>query len=127
MAAFLMSVEEGIPLDSLISAAFAADTVLTAPSMLWFEWLNALVVAEKRGRIDRQQAVQLREEASRLPISVELPPGSLERRRIHEYALTHNLTAYDAAYLELAERSGARLKTLDDDLLALRSVYPWIE
>jgi hypothetical protein len=32
-----------------------------------------------------------------------------------------------AALLELADRQGARLKTLDPDLLALRRRYPWIE
>ena len=38
--------------------------------------------------------------------------------------VSHRLTAYDAAYLELAERRGARLRTLDLDLLLVDQASP---
>ena len=36
---------------------------------------------------------------------------------VHRLALTHRLTSYDAAYLELAMRRSVPLATLDDDLV----------
>ncbi|MBN1670263.1 MAG: hypothetical protein JXR37_04485 [Kiritimatiellae bacterium] len=46
--------------------------------------------------------------------------------RVRRYAQERDLTAHDAAYFELAERHGARLKTRDSHLLALASRYDWI-
>lgn len=40
-------------------------------------------------------------------------------RDLLQLAEAHNLTAYDAAYLELAQRSGLPLATLDSDLAAV--------
>jgi predicted nucleic acid-binding protein len=46
-------------------------------------------------------------------------PGSATRvfRDVHGLALTHRLTSYDAAYLELALRRSLLLATLDDELI----------
>jgi predicted nucleic acid-binding protein len=126
-AAFLLQEQEGSAIDSLLRRAGDNEIHLVVPSLFWFELVNTLVTAERRGRITRHQALLLRGEADGLPVATEPPPGSVERRRLHDLALNHRLTAYDASYLELAERQGARLKTLDPDLLALRGQYPWIE
>jgi predicted nucleic acid-binding protein len=126
-AAFLLNEAEGASVDPLVHAAGSGEVRLLVPALFWCELLNVLLVAERRGRLSRSQALALRRESDRLPLGTEPPPGSLERGRVHDLALTHGLTAYDAAYLELAERQGARLKTFDPDLLALRPRYPWIE
>lgn len=126
-AAFLLSEAEGAAVDPLIRRAASEDVALLVPALFWFELVNVLLVAERRGRITPAQALQLRRESDRLPVTTDLPPGREERSRLHDLALSHKLTAYDAAYLELAERRAARLKTLGPDLLGLRAEYPWIE
>jgi predicted nucleic acid-binding protein len=127
VAAFLLSEAEGATVDPLIRRAASEDVALLVPALFWFELVNVLLVAQRRGRITQAQALQLRRESNRLPVTTDLPPGTEERSRLHDLALSHKLTAYDAAYLELAERRGARLKTFDPDLLGLRETYPWIE
>jgi predicted nucleic acid-binding protein len=126
VAAFLLDEDEGAAMDPLIAAAGAGETQLLAPALLWFELLNVLLMAERRQRVTRQCAARLLVQLEKLPVEVEPPPGAPERRRMHELASMHKLTVYDAAYLELADRRGAKLRTLDADLLTLRSSYDWI-
>jgi predicted nucleic acid-binding protein len=44
------------------------------------------------------------------------PPTAHDWRKTHHIALTHGLTAYDAAYVELAVRSRSDLATFDKKL-----------
>jgi len=48
-----------------------------------------------------------------LPIQAEKYQAARQWARVHRLALTHALTAYDAAYVELAVRSGSFLATFD--------------
>ena len=126
-SAFFLDEAASASIDPLISGAARQELTLLVPSLFWFELLNVLISAQRRGRIPHAQAVRLRNEADLLPLTVDPPLGSVQRLRVHDLAVAHKLTAYDAAYLELAERKGARLKSLDPDLLALGRKYPWIE
>ena len=49
------------------------------------------------------------------------------QRNIILLAREFDLTAYDAAYLELAIRLDSKLATLDADLLKLKRIFNWIE
>jgi predicted nucleic acid-binding protein len=51
-----------------------------------------------------------------LPICIEPPHEPAAWNAVIQVATKHNLTIYDAAYLELAQRIGLPLATLDDDL-----------
>lgn len=51
-----------------------------------------------------------------LPIQIEPPHGPASWDAIILAATRYQLTVYDAAYLELAQRSGLPLATLDGDL-----------
>jgi len=51
-----------------------------------------------------------------LPIQTDLASGSGWMERVHRLCITYDLSAYDAAYLELAERKQAGLATLDTGL-----------
>lgn len=84
---------------------------------LWrLEIANALLSAERRGRLDRAKLEQRLELLAALPISTDPDTG------IHAWADTlllaraQRLTLYDAAYLELAIRRNFELATLDRDL-----------
>ena len=51
-----------------------------------------------------------------LPVAIEHRPATWRAQQILPLARTYRLSAYDAAYLELAIREGLPLATLDDDL-----------
>jgi len=125
-AAFLLNETEGAALDALILAAADGDAAIHVPALFWFELLNVVVMAERRGRISGDYAAELRRHADSLPVTTAEHPGQLVRRRIHDLARRHGLTAYDASYLELADRLEARLRTFDPHLLRLRPEYAWI-
>jgi predicted nucleic acid-binding protein len=53
-----------------------------------------------------------------LPIAIDIDASDRAWRETFLLAQAHNLTAYDAAYLELAQRTGLELASKDAALLA---------
>ena len=86
------------------------------PALWRLEFPNALLVAEKRRRLTRAERLQVLDEVARLNLRID--PRVHELRAISDLAERHNLSAYDAAYLELAARLGSALITLDGELAA---------
>lgn len=87
------------------------------PALWWYEIANALLMAQRRGRLtdaDRVRAVEL---YGVLPIQTDIDSGTDAIRRLQALAGQYSLSAYDAAYLELAQRRGASLATLDRRLI----------
>ena len=80
------------------------------PALWWFEIRNILVVNERRGRIDSADSDVFLNGLARLPIRIASDPSE---RLVVGLARTHRLTAYDAAYLDLAVRLTAPIATLD--------------
>jgi len=79
---------------------------------IWgLEFANALLAAEKRRRIDRAARLGVLERAVQLGLRVEAQPPDI--RAVSAFAERHGLSAYDAAYLELAARQGFGLITLE--------------
>ena len=99
-------------LDSLTSGERGA-----VPAIWPFEVANALVVAERRSRITEAQAMAFLEVLTGLPISIE-PAQVGQLMGIMAVARFHRLPVYDAAYLHLAARLGAKLATIDERLSA---------
>ncbi len=85
---------------------------LHAPQLLDLEVANALRRCLLRGEIDNRRGGEAL--ADLMGISIERHGHQPLLERI--WQLRHNLTAYDAAYLALAERLGAPLLTLDTAL-----------
>lgn len=86
-----------------------------APSLWRIEMLNGLLMAERRKRIDRLWRISSVEQVARLNVRVD---SALPRVvAIGELAGRHGLSAYDAAYLELAKRQDFAMATLDRDLV----------
>ena len=83
---------------------------------LWFlEVANGLVTAERRGRIEPAASAAFLAMLEDLPIVADRAGG----RALHatmSLAREHRLTAYDAAYLDLAMRLGLPLATDDRSL-----------
>jgi len=85
------------------------------PSVFMLECINALIVAEKRGRMTRDERNNATEELLKSPLVIaSTSPGHLlETARL---ATEQGLTSYEASYLELAMRMDAKLATFDKEL-----------
>jgi len=86
-----------------------ADESLAAPASAPFEVANVLRRLEITGDIDRTAAALALEDLLDLPI--DLFPFEVLARPL--WRLRHNVTAYDGAYVALAEALGVPLVTLD--------------
>jgi predicted nucleic acid-binding protein len=99
-----------------VAGLFKRGDTAVAPSFWPHEVLNALLVGEKRKRISRELVRNFLDDLATLPIVLDQFPASVVFDRIQHLSREHGLTAYDAAYLELALSSGLPLATLDEDL-----------
>lgn len=97
---------------------------LKAPTLVVYEVTNAVWQAERRGRISSAQADQILQATAGLEI--ELLP--LDWGESLPLARQFNRSAYDAAYLSLADRLNEHLITADERLYnAVHSKLKWVE
>lgn len=102
-----------------LEAVEALDGVIVTVPPLWFaEVANALVVGERRGRLTPDETAQALQLLGRLPLRVDDRPGFSLAADLLALSRAHRLSAYDAAYLELALRLSCPLATLDRALQA---------
>ena len=80
------------------------------PRIWWHELRNALLVNERRGRISPQQVSDTLKDSLALGILMD---DQHDESQLLELARRHELTVYDAAYLEVAVRRSLPLATLD--------------
>jgi predicted nucleic acid-binding protein len=106
--------DETSPESERILQRLQADTAI-APAVWPLEVCNALVNAQRRGRLAAEKSARFVTALSRLPISTE-DGDSRVFVDVLPLALEHGLSSYDAAYLELAVRRQVPLATLDADL-----------
>jgi len=96
---------------------------LAAPSLFAYELVNGICSAINRHRLERSlgsQVLQIMAE-----IQVDLEPPRLNR--VFEIALDCSLSAYDRAYVALAEALSADLWTADRLLFERgREQFPWV-
>jgi len=87
-----------------------------APALWLLEVGNVLVVAERRGRMDRAGSTRFIALLEQLPIHIEQEVTPRAWREIIALAREHQLSTYDATYLQMAMRHGIPLATLDSAL-----------
>lgn len=88
-----------------------------APAHWPLEIANALRSAERRGRLDEASFQRLRAMLSGLAIDV-VPVELSTALGVVDTARRHDLSVYDAAYLDLADLRGLGLATVDAQLAA---------
>jgi len=99
-----------------IGALLHNDKALV-PALWQLELANVLKTACTRGKLSLDAARQILDTLGLLPIDIDTGP-SLGQRQLFELAMRHQLSSYDAAYLELALRYGIPLATQDQQLKA---------
>jgi predicted nucleic acid-binding protein len=96
---------------------------LAAPELIDLEVLSTLRRATRAGRLDKRRSSQALADLAALPLK-RVPHLPLLRR---VWELRENLTAYDAAYVALAETLGALLLTADGPLARASGVRCAVE
>ena len=104
--------DENHPDAALALARLQTDSA-RVPSVWWFELRSALLVNERRGRLTEAGTAVFLRDLGRLAISIDRSPDGTA---VLTLARRHRLTVYDAAYLELAQREGLPLASLDGAL-----------
>jgi len=128
----LTGVAKGIVIDASVALAWCfpdeasdyADDVLVAldgrtamvPAIWPVEVANALLVGERRKRIRQPEVRRFLDLLKGLSILEDGQPFADTVSNILPLAREHDLSAYDAAYLDVAVRHGAPLATLDKAL-----------
>jgi predicted nucleic acid-binding protein len=108
--------------DTILTVLEHEENEATAivPNLWPLEVLNALIIAESRNRITYDEAQEFLAVIHGLDIEVEPTASDLAFSNsfdaIYALARKHRLTAYDAAYLELAIRRSLPLASMDEAL-----------
>jgi predicted nucleic acid-binding protein len=93
-----------------------ADDVAITPAVWSSEVANGLRSAERRGRIGESELPGVAQLLRSLPIRTEELPLRRALADVLPLARALAISAYDASYIELAQRNGVPLATADDAL-----------
>jgi len=99
-------------------AARFPDLEAVVPALWHLEVANAFLMGERRGRNTPVDTVQWTGSLASLPIAIDDQTMARAWTDTVNLARLHNLTAYDATYIELALRRGLPLATLDAKMRA---------
>lgn len=83
------------------------------PSIWTLEVANVLLVAERSGRLNEADSSRFLDLLGDLPIHVDERDAAVAFTSVLSCGRRFGLTSYDAAYLDLAMRTGAPLATSD--------------
>jgi predicted nucleic acid-binding protein len=86
-----------------------------APDLFWHEARSLLVTALRRNRINEASVYISLDRLATIPLR---SAGASDAVTVTRLAIRHGLSAYDAAYLDLALREHLPLATLDKKLAA---------
>jgi predicted nucleic acid-binding protein len=116
--------EEQAQAQALIRDHVIGHVELTAPNLLLYEVTNAVIQARRQGRVSDRQAEDILSSFEKL--SITLKPVAWQR--MLPLALRFDRSAYDAAYLALAEVAGQPLVTGDRRMYnAVHEHLDWVQ
>lgn len=99
------------------------DSMQAVVPAIWYaEVANSVLRGERQGVISRSQTAYFLNELSQAEIAADEDSPQMHQTTVVDLARMHGLTAYDAAYLELAMRQGVQLATFDRKLAAAARV-----
>ena len=86
------------------------------PALWHYEMANMLRSGHRRGRLTKSSLRAAEKALSQVPVHEVDVPQKAEFRRLIDIANQYELSAYDAAYLELSDRLKVPLLTSDKKL-----------
>ena len=87
-----------------------------APHMIWYETANIFYNLTRRKRYTYDEVLQFFPRLAAIHLTVDYETGVEYTEELLRLSNNYNISAYDAAYLELAGRKKAVLCTLDEGL-----------
>jgi len=106
-----------------VRAALEEAERILVPGHWWLEVVNGIVVAERRKRLTAAAGMEIIKIFRELDVEVDAEPAADVVERVASLAREKNLSAYDAAYLELAVRNGVALASQDKALLGAAASF----
>jgi predicted nucleic acid-binding protein len=99
---------------------------ILSPSLLEYEVINGLTIAQKRGRIKEENILTAIE--GFFDLEIELKDLSYFYPRALHYCKAYNRSIHDSSYLALAETEGISLITADEGLYrSVKSHLKWVK
>ena len=99
-------------------ALIGEDEDVFAPQLIWYEMASIFRNLIRRNRYSYNEVLQLFPLFNAIRLTTDYETGTHYSQKLLRLCNDCKLSAYDAAYLELAERKNATLCTLDDGLIA---------
>jgi predicted nucleic acid-binding protein len=97
--------------DSVLNAV--AESGGHVPAQFLFEVIHSLIRLERRGTIVQSALDEFVRSVQHLPLTVDAAYETTEMATLYALARRYDLKIYDAAYLDLARRTGLPLATRD--------------
>lgn len=98
----------------LLDNYIADELDLLAPSLLEYEVMNGLLIAQKRGRVAEEKILTAID--GFVTLEIKLKTLSSYYRKVIHYCNAYNTSVYDASYLTVAEEHSVSMITADERL-----------
>ena len=110
----------------LLHRFITKELTILSPSLLEYEVINGLIIAQKRGRIKEEKILMAIE--GFFDLQIDLRDLSHFYQRSLKYRRVYNRSLYDASYLAMAETEGIPLITADEVLYnAVKKDLKWVK
>jgi predicted nucleic acid-binding protein len=117
VSALILPDEKNLQVDKMYSRIKNEDERY-APHLLWYEITNVFKNLTRRGRFTGDEVIAFYPRLDAIDFMFDYATGTDYSKKLLRLCNDYNLSSYDAAYLELAERKNAVLCTLDESLRA---------
>jgi len=108
--------DEHNPRINKIQAGIGEEENIFVPQLIWYEIASIFRNLIRRKRYTPDEVVQFIPLLAAVRLETDHETGADYSQQLLRLCNEYNLSSYDAAYLELAERTNAVLCTLDEDL-----------
>ena len=123
---YLSDEEYGQKALNLLHRYITKELDILSPSLLEYEVVNGLTIAQKRGRIKEEKILTAIE--GFFDLEINLRDLSYFYPKVLNYCKVYNQSIYDASYLALAEVEGISLITADEGLYRpVKSDLKWVK
>ena len=108
--------DENNPRINKIQAGIGEEEDIFVPQLLWYEIASIFRNLIRRKRYTPDEVLQFIPLLAAVRLETDHETGADYSQQLLRLCNEYNLSSYDAAYLELAERTNAVLCTLDENL-----------
>lgn len=123
---YLTDEEDGQKALGLLYQYVSNELEILAPSLLEYEVVNGLFVAQKRGRIKEEKLLTAIE--GFIDLEIKLKNLSHFQSKMMHYCKVYHRSVYDASYLAIADVEGITMITSDEGLYnAIKKDLEWVK